>query len=93
MEKIQAYIKQQIEPMLNNHGGSLEIVFYDKEKEKLQLRLMGQCCSCPHSVNTVENFIKTRLKENFPNLQDISVNTGVSNELLKIAEQFLRKGE
>lgn len=93
MEKIQEYITQQIEPSLKSHGGSLEIVFYDEVKQELQLRLLGQCCSCPHSFDTVENFIKIRLQKNFPSLKYISVNTGVSNELLEIAKYFLRREE
>ncbi|MCI7343363.1 MAG: NifU family protein [Fusobacterium necrophorum] len=93
MEKIQEYISTKIEPSLRDHGGSLEIVFYDKVKQELQLRLLGQCCSCPHSIDTVENFIKTGLQEKFPMLQCISVNTGVSNELLEIAKKMLRREE
>lgn len=93
MEKIQEYIMQNIEPTLRNHGGSLEIVFYDEVKQELQLRLLGQCCSCPHSVDTVETFIKTGLREKFPGLNHISVNTGVSNELFEIAKQLLRREE
>lgn len=93
MEEIQEYITQQIELSLKSHGGSLEIVFYNEVKRELQLRLLGQCCSCPHSFDTVEHFIKFQLRKNFPTLQYISVNTGVSNELLEIAKHFLRREE
>ncbi|EFS22199.1 NifU-like protein [Fusobacterium gonidiaformans 3-1-5R] len=91
MEEILELIGKEIQPSLQEHGGSLEIVLYEEEKQELQLRLMGQCCSCPHSIDTVENFIKVKLKEKFPKLKKISVNTGVSNELLEIAKNLLRK--
>lgn len=93
MIEIQKFIEDEIVGSLQEHGGNLEIVSYNEEKQDLELRLMGQCCSCPHSVDTVENFIKVKLNQQFPNLKSIHVNTGVSQELLEIAKKMLRRGE
>ena len=50
MEEILELIGKEIQPSLQEHGGSLEIVLYEEEKQELQLRMMRQCCSCPNSI-------------------------------------------
>ncbi len=89
--KIQKTIEKEVYPYLHEHGGSVEVVSYDKVKQNLFLRLIGQCCNCPHSVDTVENFIKIKILKHFPNIKKIYVSSGVSDELLDVAKQILRK--
>lgn len=91
MIKIEKFLNISIRPVLQSHGGDLEIVSYDEIKQDLQLRVIGQCCSCPHSIDTIENFIKAQLFKKFPNLKNISVNAGVSDDLLNIAVKLLKK--
>lgn len=91
MIKIEKFLNISIRPALQSHGGDLEIVSYDEIKQDLQLRVIGQCCSCPHSIDTIENFIKVQLFKKFPNLKNISVNAGVSDDLLNIAVKLLKK--
>ncbi|MBS9775609.1 MAG: NifU family protein [Fusobacterium sp.] len=91
MEKIQEVLEKEIFPYLNDHGGSIELESYDEMNKDLQLRLMGQCCTCPHSIDTIDNLIKIKLWENFPEIKNIQVNSGVSNELFDFAKNLLRK--
>lgn len=91
LEKIKEVLEREIFPYLNEHGGAIEIESYDEIKENLQLRLMGQCCSCPHSIDTIDNLIKMKLLEYFPEIKEIHVNSGVSKELYDFAKDWLRK--
>lgn len=61
MEKVKEFITKKIAPYLEEHGGGIEVSRYDKESQKLYLRIYGQCCSCPHSIDTNENFIKANI--------------------------------
>ena len=51
---------------------------------------MGQCCTCPHSIDTTENFIKVSIKEKFPEIEILHVNAGASKEFIEIAKAYLR---
>ncbi|WP_241761561.1 NifU family protein, partial [Fusobacterium nucleatum] len=57
MDKIEKFLDKEIRPYLKSHGGDIEIINYSIEKKELNLRLKGQCCVCPHSIETNENFI------------------------------------
>lgn len=90
VKKIQKVMEIEIFPYLNEHGGNIELESYDEVKQDLQLRLIGQCCSCPHSIDTVDNLVKIKILEHFPQIKKIHVNTGVSKELFDFAKQLLK---
>ena len=52
MDKIEKFLDEEIRPELRKHNGDISIEEYDKQNRKLVLRLMGQCCTCPHSIDT-----------------------------------------
>lgn len=90
MEKIEKFLDEEIRPELQKHNGDISIEEYDEKSKKLVLRLMGQCCTCPHSIDTTENFIKVSIKEKFPEIETLHVNTGASKEFIEIAKAYLR---
>lgn len=91
-DDIQEVLNQYIRPKLQADGGDVVILDFKEEKKYLRLRLMGQCCTCPHSSNTIENIIKTTLESKFKNIEIIVVETGLSEEMLELAKTYL-KGE
>ncbi len=91
VEKIKEVLNREVFPYLNEHGGGIELESYDEKKQNLELRLMGQCCTCPHSIETIDNLIKIKIGEYFPEIENVHVNSGVSSELFDFAKQFLRK--
>lgn len=91
-EDIQKIIDLEINPFLNSHDGGVEILKLDEEHKKLTLRLLGKCCTCLNSLDTIENLINLKIKNHFSNI-NISVETGISDELLEIAKKYLRGGK
>lgn len=91
MEKIEKFLDVEIRPYLKNHGGDIEIIDYSIKKQELNLRLKGQCCVCPHSIETNENFIKKKILEKFSEIKNICIETGVSEELWNLAKNILKE--
>jgi len=91
MDKIEKFLDKEIRPYLKSHGGDIEIINYSIEKQELNLRLKGQCCVCPHSIETNENFIKKSILEKFSEIKNIYIETGVSDELWNLAKSILKE--
>jgi len=83
-------LEEVIKPQLRLHGGDIEILEFDEEKSQLRLRLLGQCCTCPSSISTIDNLIKLNLKDRVKGLEDITVETGLSEEMISLAKELLK---
>lgn len=57
----------------------------------LHVRMHGQCSGCPSAELTLENLVNTELKEAFPELKDVVLVTGVSDDLIAQARQIMRQ--
>lgn len=74
---------------LAQHGGDIEIE--KLEDGVLHVRMHGQCSGCPSAELTLENLVNTELKEAFPELKDVVLVTGVSDDLIAQARQIMRQ--
>lgn len=88
LSKIKEILDRDIRPELHRDGGDIEVV--GLEDNVLTLRLMGQCCTCPMSSQTVEGFIKRVINEKISGLRGIVITSGLSEEMLDLARKFLR---
>ena len=68
-EKICEVLDNEIRPALAMDGGGVEFEKY--EAGIVYLRLQGACCGCPGATMTLKNGIETRLKELFPEIQEV----------------------
>jgi Fe-S cluster biogenesis protein NfuA len=59
-EKIRAKL-EELRGMLQADGGDLEVVSI--AGKKVQLRLVGACCGCPHATLTLKRGIERALQE------------------------------
>jgi len=59
--KVQDVIDNDIRPMLEKDGGSIELV--DLSGDTVLVRLMGRCAACPNSKITIRNTVEAKLKE------------------------------
>lgn len=91
MEKLEIFLEQNIRPYLRSHGGDIKIINYSNENQILNLRLAGQCSICPHSIGTNEIFIKRSIFENFSEIKEIYIETGLSEELWTLAKKILKE--
>lgn len=69
IEDIKAVIESDINPMLQLHSGSCELV--DVEDGVVTLKLFGGCSGCPSSALTLFNGIVPILREKVPGVVDV----------------------
>ena len=59
--RVQEVIEKEIKPLLENDGGSIELV--DIQGDKVTVRLKGRCAVCPTSHLTIRNMVQAKLRE------------------------------
>ena len=90
ISKIEEVLDERVRPNLAQHGGDIEIEKLE-DGVVLHVRMHGQCSGCPSAELTLENLVNTELKEAFPELQDVVLVTGVSDDLIAQARQIMRQ--
>ena len=70
LEKIQEIIEKEVNPYLQMHQGSAEVLEFN-EDGILTLRLFGGCSGCPSSAITLFNGIVPILKEHCPEIKEV----------------------
>jgi len=61
-QKVQDVIDSVIRPALQGHGGDIELVEVDDNKN-VSVRLQGACCGCPGAAMTLKAGVERLLKE------------------------------
>lgn len=69
-EKVEKVIKK-IKPMLENDGGSIELIDVDEKKGVVKVRLIGSCGACPFSMMTLKNLVERAIKEEVPEVKEV----------------------
>ena len=69
-QKVQKVI-DRIRPMLENDGGSIELIDVDEKKGIVKVKLTGTCGACPFSMMTLKNVIEKAIKEEIPQVKEI----------------------
>lgn len=88
-EKIKGLLEEKVNPLLANHFGSATLTSLENNVAKV--RLMGACGSCPSAQFTLEDVVKTILMEELPQLEDVVLDTSVSDDLIDMAKKILHK--
>lgn len=70
LDKIQAVI-EEIRPAVRADGGDVQLVRYDAEQGTVELRLVGACHTCPHSLLTLKAGIQHRLRSKLPEVKSV----------------------
>jgi Fe-S cluster biogenesis protein NfuA len=70
LDKIEAVI-EEIRPAVRADGGDVELVSFDPEEGRVELRLVGACHSCPHSLLTLKGGIEHRLRSKLPEVKSV----------------------
>ena len=69
-DKIEAVI-DQIRPAVRADGGDVELVDYDEDEGRVDLRLTGACHTCPYSHMTLRAGIEYRLRNRLPEVKSV----------------------
>ncbi len=88
-EQIKAVLKEKVDPVLSAHYGGATLVNFENNVAKV--RLTGACASCPSAQYTIEDVVKSIVLENCEGVQDVVLDTSVSEDLIDMAKKILRK--
>lgn len=68
-QKIEAVLKDKVQPALAMHGGSVEMISF--KDGVLQISLQGACRNCPGSEETLKYGIQHLLQYYFPEIKEV----------------------
>lgn len=88
LKRVEKVIEEKVRPALGEHSGDIAIV--DLKDGVLKVRFLGQCSNCPSANLTLESVVKSEIEAALPEIKDVILVTGVSDELLDLAKSMLR---
>lgn len=87
LEQIETVLDNYVRPSLASHQG--DVVIVDYTNDVLRVRLTGKCSGCPSAQLTTEELISATVKEHIPQVNDVILVSGVSDELIAQAKALL----
>ncbi|MGZ3773114.1 MAG: NifU family protein [Pseudobdellovibrionaceae bacterium] len=69
VRNIKSALNREIRPVVALDGG--DVLFYKFENNILYVRMKGACSGCPSSTVTLKEGIEVRMKELFPEIQEV----------------------
>ena len=88
-EQIQKVLEEKVNPILEEHFGGAYLV--DFQNGVAKIRLTGACSTCPSAQYTIEDVVKEILMENCEFVEDVVLDTSISEDLLDMARKILNK--
>ena len=88
-EQIIKVLKEKVDPVLAAHYGGA--ILTKLEDNVAIVRLTGSCASCPSAQSTIEDVVKSIVMENVEGVEDVVLDTSVSEDLLDMARKILKK--
>ena len=88
LNKIETTLNEDVRPALSDHKGNVAVS--DFTDGILRIRLTGMCSSCPSASVTTEELIAEKLKSRIPEINEVILCTGVSDELISQAKAMLQ---
>ncbi len=87
-DKIERVMDERVRPQLKSHHGDVVVASF--EDGVLKVRMLGQCSGCPSASLTVENIVAEEVKAAVPEVKDVVLLNGVSDELIAQARALMR---
>lgn len=89
IEDIEKLLDEKVRPGLALDGGNISIEDY--KAGVLYVRLLGNCSGCLSADDTMKELVEARVTEAFPEIKEVSLVTGVSDDLISQAMDILKK--
>ena len=86
-EKIKEILREKVDPVLAEHFGGSYLTKY--EDGVAYVKLTGACAQCPSAQETLESVVKDFVMGGVPEVEDVVLDTSVSDELMDMARQIL----
>jgi len=64
-------VLSSIRPAIRADGGDIELVRYDEQTGRVDIRMVGACYACPMSMLTLKAGIEQRLRMIVPEVQTV----------------------
>ena len=64
-------VLSSIRPAIRADGGDIELVDYDEQTGRVNIRMVGACYACPMSMLTLKAGIEQRLRMIVPEVQTV----------------------
>ena len=64
-------VLSSIRPAIRADGGDIELVEFDRETGRVDIRMVGACYACPMSMMTLRAGIEQRLRMIVPEVQTV----------------------
>lgn len=89
--KIKSILERKVNPILSSHEGKASLVKI--EGDRVTVKFDGACAGCPSAAITLEEIVATAIKEELPEINEVRLSQGVSDELIGLAKQILNKNK
>lgn len=64
-------VLDSIRPAIRADGGDVELVRYEEEEGRVEVRMVGACYACPLSMATLKAGIEQRLRMEVPEVRSV----------------------
>jgi Fe-S cluster biogenesis protein NfuA len=88
-ERIEKVLTEKVNPVLAAHYGAAELSAY--ENGVAYVRLTGACGTCPSAQFTIEDVVRAEIVAAVPEVEDVVLDTSVSQDLIDMAKKILNK--
>jgi Fe-S cluster biogenesis protein NfuA len=88
-DKIKKVLKEKVDPLLASHFGGVILTAF--ENGVAYVKLTGSCSTCPSAQYTVEDVVKEIVLTEIPEVEDVVLDTSVSEDLMDMARKILNK--
>jgi Thioredoxin-like proteins and domains len=92
MAKKSASLIKEMQELLDASDLSIQVRDFTDTGD-LTLKLVGACANCPSGQAEFQETMENIFWEKFPEIKEIHWETGVSDELIQEALQFLRRNQ
>lgn len=87
LQKYKSLFKKKINPYLHSHNGEAEVIAV--QDGNLIIKMKGACSGCLSLSSTVDEFITSIVKKEFPEIKKVLVSDEPDPELWAVAKQIL----
>lgn len=85
--KIKKVLETKVNPILSSHDGKVNLVKVDGDT--VTVKFQGACSGCPSAAVTLEEIVATAIMEEIPDIKNVKLSQGVSEDLLNFAKKLL----
>jgi Fe-S cluster biogenesis protein NfuA len=87
--EINQILDERVNPVLAEHYGAAELTGY--EDGIVYVKLTGACSACPSAQFTIEDVVRSEVMAALSDIEDVVLDTSVSDEILDFARKILNK--